>query len=131
MPDAAVTFDGLDEAARDMARWADQLAGKVAKDAAPFGETVAGRVRDVVPVLTGALAGSVGTADVPEGVEVGYDGSVAYDAWIEFGGVRGRPIIPGGRYLYPAALESEPDFMDVAEKAAEDSIEEFAWTQRH
>jgi hypothetical protein len=133
MPESGshVEFDGLTEAFRDMDRWADHLDEEVAKQAGPFGENIAGKVRSAVPVLTGTLAGSVESMEANDGLEIGYDGTAPYDAWIEFGGSRGRPAVPEGRYLYPIALDAEQDYYTMAEDAAEQSIERFSWTQRH
>jgi phage gpG-like protein len=85
-------------------------------------------VRGRVPHLSGQLAGSVTSSTDDEGAGVGYDGSVPYDAWIEFGGVRGRPHVPEGRYVYPTALDAQDEFAAIAADAAADSAGRFAWT---
>jgi phage gpG-like protein len=125
---AEVTFVGDEAAMADMRRWADQLGPAVAKAAEPFARRVADMVSGRVPHLTGQLAGSVMSDSDDEGTSVGYDGSVPYDAWIEFGGSRGRPHIPDGRYVYPTALEAQDEFAQVAGDAADESVRRFSWT---
>lgn len=125
---AEVQFVGTDTAAADIRKWADQLAPEIVKAAGPFAERIADSVRGRVPVLTGTLASSVTTSEEEDGVGVGYDGEAPYDAWIEFGGSRGRAYIPEGRYLYPTAQEAEEEFATLASDAASDSAGRFPWT---
>jgi len=79
--------------------------------------------------LTGTLAASVNVVEVdPEhgtGVVIGED--VPYAAWIEFGGSRGRELVPEGRYLYPTALEMESEFAQLAEDVADDTARSYPW----
>jgi hypothetical protein len=127
----AVQLVGVAEAARDMTRWADQLGPAVVAGAGPFAEALAARVAAKVPVLTGTLAGSVEVTDAAAelpGIGVTIGEGVPYAGWIEFGGSRGRPLIPEGRYLYPTALDSEPEFAQVASTIAEETAERFPWS---
>jgi len=112
-----------------------QLAGCVeriaqgAKDAARTqGQTLLDTVEVRVPKVSGAMAGSLALFTVDDGVEVGYDGSVPYAAWIEFGGSRGRPRIAMGRYLYPTAQGAEQPFVAAMERAAEQEIAHYPWS---
>lgn len=127
MSDSRVEFVGADQAMADLRRWGDQLAPAVAKAAVPFGQRVADLIAGRVPHLTGQLAGSVTSTQADDGVEVGYDGSVPYDGWIEFGGGHGRPYIPEGRYVYPTASEAADEFAQVAADAATDTVGRFSW----
>jgi phage gpG-like protein len=127
--DAGVHVDGLDDAVRDIARWADQLGGVIARVADPVAQRAAQVVRSKVPRLSGQLAGSVGVVDSADGAELVMGGpGVPYAAWIEFGGKRGRPYIAEGRYLYPTAQDFEDDFVQAAEGAADDSVRRFPWS---
>lgn len=120
---------GLAEAMVDLARWGDQLGPAVAAVAQPFAQTIVGRVRSEVPVLTGVLAGSVQLVDEPMGAAVGYgEASDEYAGWIEFGGTRGRPAVPEGRYLYPIALAAEDEFTAFASNVAEDTARRYPWS---
>lgn len=131
MSEEVVRLVGVNEAARDMTRWTEQLGPAVVAGAAPFAESLAARVAGKVPVLTGTLAGSVEVTDVTgdlPGIGVTIGEGVPYAGWIEFGGSRGRPLIPEGRYLYPTALEAEADFGQVASTTAEETAERFPWS---
>lgn len=128
MTEPAIEFIGAPEAMADLRRWADQLGPAVAKAAEPFGQRVAALVAGVVPHLSGQLAGSLESSSDDDGVSVGYDGTVVYDGWIEFGGSRGRPYEPQGRYLYPSAQEATDEFVGIASGAADDTIGRFSWS---
>jgi len=123
-----VELVGADKAADDLRRWADQLAPFVDKETVSFGATVADSVRGAVPYLTGQLSGSVESGEGDPGVEVSLGGGVEYAAWIEFGGSRGRPFIPEGRYLYPTLLAAEDSYVRAAEQASEESVRRFHWS---
>lgn len=123
-----VKFIGADAAMDDLRDWADQLAPAVAAAAEPFAQRVADAVSARVPHLSGQLAGSVTSSTDDEGASVGYDGTVPYDGWIEFGGTRGRPLVPEGRYVYPTALDAQDEFATLAADAASDTIGRFPWT---
>jgi len=130
MPDGDVTveFVGADAAMDDLRRWADQLGPAVVAKSRTTAEQVASRTSDRVPVDTGALAGSVAVAEQPDGYSVTEGEGLGYAGWIEFGGSRGRPYIAEGRYLYPTALEAEPEFQAAAEDTADDTIRGFSWS---
>jgi hypothetical protein len=124
-----VEFKGLAEANRDMARWAEQLGPAVVADAQSLANTIASQVRGEVPVLTGTLAASVETVELEAtefGVSIGDD--VPYAGWIEFGGSRGRDLVPEGRYLYPTALDAEAEFQQLAADTADDTVRRFPWS---
>jgi len=126
---ADVQFVGGPEAAQDLRRWASELAPAVAKAGEGFAARVADQVRGRVPVLTGRLAGSVEIAPVEEdalGAQIGE--GVPYAGWIEFGGSRGRPFIPEGRYLYPTALDNQDEFASMAADAASETVARFSWS---
>lgn len=125
---SSVEVVGAAEAMADIRRWADELVEVVAKAADPFAGHVADLVAGRVPHLTGQLAASVDTAGDDIGVEVSMGAGVAYAGWIEFGGSRGRPYVPEGRYLYPTALAAQDEFARVAGDAATDSAERFPWS---
>lgn len=126
-----VKFVGDEAALADLRNWAGQIGQVVARDAEPFAQQVADRVAGRVPVLTGALAASVESTSDEGGVEVQMGGGVDYAAWIEFGGSRGRALVPEGRYLYPTALEASDEFGSLASKAADDSAGRFSWSTSH
>jgi len=129
--DSRVEIVGGPQAMADLRRWADQVGPAVAKAAAPFAERVADTVRNRVPVLTGQLAGSVEASTDDEagpGVTVVMGDGVPYAGWIEFGGSRGRPYVPEGRYLYPSAAAATDEYAQVASDAATDTVGRFPWS---
>ncbi len=126
--DSSVEFVGAAIAGRDMERWAAELGPAIVGQAERLAETVRGQVQGEVPVLTGTLAASVTTFEDEGGVGVGYDGDVPYAGWIEFGGSRGRALVPEGRYLYPTALAAEPDYLSLAAEVADDTARRFPWS---
>lgn len=128
MTEPRVELVGADAAMADLKRWADELGPAVAKAAEPFADRVADVVRGKVPVISGQLAGSVATSSTDDGVGVGYDGSAEYAGWVEFGGTRGRPYMPDGRWLYPTAEASSEEFAKVAADTATDTAGRFAWS---
>jgi hypothetical protein len=104
---------------RKIDRDADAAFGRVA-------DGVAGAVRGRVPHRTGRLAGSV---EAQHGTDpgVGIGAGVPYAGWIEFGGTRGRPYVPTGRYLYPTALAAEPLLVAAGEITAQRNIGGMHW----
>lgn len=129
MTDTAVTIVGGDEAMADLRRWADQLGPAVVKASEPGLERLADTVRARVPVLTGQLADSVTIEGNPDGADVSIGDGLDYAAWIEFGGSRGRPYYPEGRYLYPSAQEAAEQFYADAAAAADDTVGRFPWNR--
>lgn len=123
-----VDFVGDEAAFADLRRWADQLPGEFDKAIVPFVDRLAEQVRSVVPRLSGQLAGSVTSSALADGVGLSMGDGLAYAGWIEFGGTRGRPYVPEGRYVYPTALASVPDLEEFASDAAADTVREFSWS---
>ena len=132
MAESGVQLVGLEAANDDLMKFADQLGPAVAKDARTFGAELASRIANKVPVLTGRLRDSVAVTDAAEGenvgIGVGLGEGVPYAGWIEFGGSRGRALVAQGRYVYPTAMEAEPQFEATAERAAGDLVHRFPWS---
>ena len=125
-----VEIKGLDEAHRDMRRWADEVGPEVERRTEDLMRQLASAVESQQPVLTGTLAASVQLDNLDElrgwGVSLGDD--VAYAGWIEFGGTRGRDYVPEGRTLQPTAEEYQSEYLRTAEDAAADSVGRFSWS---
>lgn len=128
MAESGVDVEGMAQALSDIRRWTDQLSEDLPRNERMFADLVRSQVADKVPVLTGTLAGSTEVIPEPNGFGVGIGEGVPYAGWIEYGGSRGRDLVSQGRYLYPTALENEPQFQQVAERAATTSISEFHWS---
>jgi phage gpG-like protein len=107
MPDEGVKVVGFDELKRGSADLFDQIGKRARKDLEHVASRRAEMVRGVVPRVTGRLAASVTAEPYSGGALAGIgDTSTPYAGWVEFGGTRGRPYVPQGRYLYPIALEA-------------------------
>ena len=63
-----------------------------------------------------------------QGIGMG-NAEILYAGWIEFGGSRGRPHVPEGRYLYPTLQDHQAAFITATEQAITASIETFPWTK--
>lgn len=86
-------------------------------------EGVAADVRSRVPRRSGRMAGSYVPRGSVKGASIAFAGTRApYAPWIEFGGSVGkarsvrRPVVKGGRYLYPAI---DDNMADVEQKVAD------------
>lgn len=125
----SVQFFGLVEAFVAMEAWTVELGPALQTAAQQFGDIVATETAAIVPVLTGLLASSVVAEADPDGVAVsiGEHPDVPYAGWIEFGGSRGRPSVPEGRYLYPTARAAASEWMALATETANETARTFPW----
>ena len=92
-----------------------------------FGDVAEKRARlgrAAVPRVSGALAGSV----TSEGDEAIFGGGLPYAGWVEFGGTRGRPYFPEGRYFLPATTANVEDELErEATRATIREVGKFLW----
>lgn len=128
----AVSVEGLAELRRALGRVSPELPKTLRAKLKPIGDRIAGRARSKMPKRTGRAAGSVksGVSGNRAYVQIG-KASVPYAAWLDFGGTlhpvggrhgtQRRPMIPGGRYLYPAIGEMAPQTLQAAVEAFEDA----------
>jgi phage gpG-like protein len=79
-----------------------------------------------MPKLTGALAGSV--ASSVDGDTVNVTADVVYAGWIEFGGTRGRPYLPAGRYLTPTVAAAANQVGRMVTQQTSQTIGGFGWS---
>jgi phage gpG-like protein len=114
----------LERGSRRLFENIDQGAGSAFRSVA---DQVATMVRTRVPRRSGRLAASVLADQADEGALVGLGDGVPYAGWIEFGGTRGRPYVPSGRYLYPTAQDAAPLLQRAGEQVARDEIRRMAW----
>jgi hypothetical protein len=125
-----ITVIGVEQARADLQRWMKNLPGDIAREMATFASQLRTTLADRVPYVTGTLSGSAeivpGEVDTIFGLMLGRE--VAYAGWIEFGGSRGRDLVPQGRYVYPVAHEGEPEFDRLVEGATQVSIDHYPWS---
>lgn len=90
-------------------------------------EMVAARARTKIPTRSGRARGSVrARSSQREARVMGGGARVAYYPWLDFGGRVGRrrsvtrPVIKGGRYIYPALAETRDEVYDTLVAALRD-----------
>lgn len=90
-------------------------------------EGVASDVRSRVPRLSGRMAASYKPRGSVKGAAIAYGGNkAAYAPWIDYGGSVGkkrsvkRPVVKGGRYLYPAIADNMDDIHKRVAEAISD-----------
>lgn len=129
--DQGPEFIGLAEANAAVKRWAKtQLPDDFAKGSRSFAESMRTQIESKVPVLTGLLASTVVVVPEPDGNAVGMGNEeTPYAGWIEFGGSRGRDLIPEGRYVYPTVMANQSTLESAAEQATTSSINRYPWPQ--
>jgi hypothetical protein len=119
-----VTLHGIPELFRGSRDLFDKIEAAAPKSFGDVAERRARLARAAVPRASGALAGSVGT----EGPEVLYGDGLPYAGWVEFGGTRGRPYMPEGRYFYPVtAIGIDAELESEATKTTVREVSKFAW----
>ena len=122
-----VQVHGVDELFRGSKRLFDRIGEQAPDRFEQVAQDAADAVRARVPRRTGRLASTVIAGRDGQLAVVGYDGGAPYDGWIDFGGTRGRPFLPSGRYLYPVALSRADQLQRAGSDAAVDEIRRFRW----
>lgn len=105
--------DGIDEFLRSLDRLQGSLLELLEESGHAAAEITIDAARPDVPIRSGAARRSLSVDDAPAGAfALGGSRDVPYYAWLEFGGSAGidgsvqRSVVPKGRYLWPAYLES-------------------------
>jgi hypothetical protein len=110
---------GMRALARDISKLADDTSGPLLSAFKAAGRTaaepVAGRARESVPHVSGALAGDVRITSARTGASVRMGrASIPYAGPVDFGGwPEGREYRGGGRYLFPAAADLAGRVVDL------------------
>ena len=128
MADERVTVSGLDELVAGSRRLFRAIDKRAKREVVRVAQQRARLASARIPRRTGHMAQSVAVDVISDGASVGISRSeVPYAGWVEFGGTRGRPYVPGGRYLVPTALAAESDLKGAGDRAAKDEIRGFPW----
>jgi len=123
-----VTVVGFDELVRGSSALFDAIQKRADKQLESVAEQRANMVRAAVPRVSGRLAASVTAAPSSSGAFAGMGGpDVQYAGWIEFGGTRGRPYMPEGRYLFPIAIAAGQLVEHDMTTITRNEIEGFHW----
>lgn len=132
--DMRVAVTGL----RDMnkaLKAADQQALDAMKSALKeIAEGVAADVRSRVPHRSGRARASYKARGGVKGAGIAFGGARApYTPWLDFGGAVGkrrsvrRPVVKGGRYLYPAIADNMDDVEAKVAKAIDEITSRFGF----
>lgn len=102
------------------------------KDQAEFVKIARARAAMIaaqMPRKTGRMASEVkGTYGEKSMARVGgWTTRVPYLGWMEFGGTRGRPFVPEGRWIYPTALAANDQLQRKGIEVAIRQIRGFKW----
>jgi hypothetical protein len=125
---AGVNIVGWDEFRVGSAELFAAISKRADKELLAVARQRAGMVAATVPRVTGRLAASVTADPYADGSMVGIgDERTPYAGWIEFGGTRGRPYVPEGRYLYPIALAAGELVDRDLTTATKQEIRSFHW----
>lgn len=124
----AVEVSIAHQATPDLLAWTASLDRDIPLLTRHVAESLRAQVAAAVPVLTGTLSRSATTTTEDAGFGVGLGEDVPYAQWIEYGGSRGRDLIPEGRYLWPTMQAAESEITYTIEDALSTSIERFPWT---
>jgi phage gpG-like protein len=125
--DLTVEVHGVRELASGSAHLAQDLAQSAPHSLLDAAGSASEAARGRVPRVSGRLASSVHTGVSRDAAWVGFGAGLPYAGWIEFGGTRGRAYVPEGRFLYPAAKDTEQTVTQAAERAAINEIGAFHW----
>jgi phage gpG-like protein len=119
---------GLDELVTGSRRLFGQIEKGADKRFARVAERRARIARGSIPRVSGALAGSVSN----EKSDVLFGGDLPYAGWVEFGGDRGRPYMPEGRYFYPVTTQNaESELEHEGTIDAQNQTRGFPWPSPH
>jgi len=128
-PLVSVHVRGVAELEAALPVFGEQVLSGAAAAGRMAAEHTADLTRARVPRLTGRLAGSVFVAARKgKRQRAGIGRRIPpYAGWIEFGGTRGRPYVPEGRYLWPSAKSEEGLYVSKASQETEKTIRRFPW----
>lgn len=114
--DAKVEVRGIVELRKALRDIDKDLAKELGAGLAEAARIVADEARAHVPVRTGRAAASIKVRKQQTGAALAVGGAKAgYYPWLDFGGKVGRrhsvrrPVIPGGRYIYPALRRKDAE----------------------
>jgi|SRR5215471_2652478 len=130
MADEGIRVSGVDELRKGTRLLADEIHVKATNTLEGTARYRAGSVQAAVPRVKGWLAASVAVTPAEDRFDASIgDTRTPYAGWIEFGGSRGRPYIPEGRYLYPIAMADQGQVKHQMELATKQTIRGFRWPQ--
>lgn len=134
MGEQRVVVDGLRDLNRALKAADDEAVKAMKAVLKEIAEGVASDARSRVPRRTGKAAASYKPRGGVKGAAVAFGGARApYAPWLDFGGAVGRkrgvrrPVVQGGRYLYPAIGDNMEDVQEKVAKAISDITSRYGW----
>jgi hypothetical protein len=135
MPQTTISTEvvGIKALTKDLLRVADEHSGQLL----PFLQAAAERamapianaVRSSLPHRSGRLAASVRVARSRTGASVREGDGLLYAGPVDFGGwPPGRPYLPNGRYLFPAAGNLSGQAERIYNQAVATALDHIQWT---
>jgi ribosomal protein L4 len=124
-----VEVRGVDELVAALPRYENHVWTAAKAAARVAAEHTSDQTQARLPRRSGRLAGSVRVAKRKgsrQRVSMG-KARVPYAGFIEFGGIRGRPFMREGRYLFPASERSKDLFLRVATQETAKATRGFRW----
>lgn len=126
MADPVIRVEGVRELRKALNDIDAALAKELTTGLAEIAAVVADKARTRMPFLTGTAAGAVKVRKKSAAAAISIGGQKApYGAWLDFGGRVGRnksvsrPVIRGGRYVYPSLAEAGPEVERMLEELFE------------
>lgn len=123
-----IRVEGLRELRGTLRRVDTGLAKELGQAGKKAAEMVVATARPKVPVRTGRARRSLRATASRGGSVVGGGSKAPYFGWLDFGGRVGRnktvsrPVITGGRIIYPALAERRNDVIDEFVQQVDDLV---------
>ena len=128
--EGGISVVGFDELIAGSRRLFAKIGERAAEEFGHIAEREATVASVRMPRKTGRMASSV-TGRLERNEQKATVGlvksEVPYAGFVEFGGIRNRPYVPKGRYLFPVALSAEAELKSAGTRAATDEIRGFSW----
>jgi len=131
--EAQVKVVGFDELVSGSLDLAERVVKSATDEFGHVAESRAAAARARVPHVTGRMAAAIVGQVVNERAHVGIPDrtQVPYAGWVEFGGTRGRPYYPQGRYIFPVGLSADAQLVVTGSAVARREIGETRWKTPH
>jgi hypothetical protein len=129
---------GIPQLQADLAKWVMSIPDAVDQRTNAIADAMVQQLAASVPYVEGTLAGSAQAIPAselsdPQGggfaLALGQTDAQEYAGWIEFGGNRGRDLVPEGRYIYPTVVDYTSQFLAAVSEGVTDSINSYPWSQ--
>lgn len=132
-----IQIRGLRELNRNLKKMDRELSKEMSKGLADVAQFVLDRAKPLVPRDSGDAQASMKVRKSPTEARLAVGGTKApYFPWLDFGGRVGRnkslsrPVISGGRYIYPTVAKHDRQIKEMLDKVLEDLARRGGFEQR-